>query len=776
MSVAPSSAPLQNSRPGGALDAADHGRLHKWLPITAWARSYRRRWLRPDVVAALTVIGLLVPESMAYAQIAGVPPQAGLYATLAGLAVYGVLGTSRQLICSPTSTAAIMAAAVVAAHGARSPAQAVTLVSLVAALVGLFMVIAGVARLGFISAFLSRPVITGYVTGLALTIVARQVPKLLGLHVPTSTNFFRLVWTDLTHLDETSLTTAALSAVALVALFGLRRWPRVPGALAVLLLGVAAAAVLDLSVHGVAMVGSIPSGVPLPAVPSLNAGQAFGLLVSVAGIAIVVYAEALGGARTFAVRHSYEIDANQELVALGVANVGSGAFGGIVVSGGLSASALSDTSGAQSQLTGLIGAGVLLVLVLTVTRVGHDLPEAILGAVVVSAVWGLIDVKTLRRFAGVRGIDAVPALTALVGVLVLGVLPGLGIAVGLSLAILIYRSSRPHAAVLGRVPDSKTYSDMSRHPENETFPGLLVFRLDGQLFFANAGFAVDRLNELLTVAHPAPRVVIWNMESTTDLDVTAAETLLRLAHNLRDSGRDLVFARVGSSVIDVFRRAGLFELLGEDHFFLTVDAAVQDCLHSRLAVVAALEAQLKEATAACRLARQVAKGKVASREARKRIAEIEERGEAMRGELVARLSGVLVAPIDREDLFRLSRSIQDVLDNLRDFIREWELYGVETVGKFGSLLDATAGGIADLQLAVQAVADDPSDVMVALASKQSAEEIRRLYDVELARLFRGKLTMDIVKCRELMRRLDVVGLRLNEAADRLSDAAVKRWA
>ena len=255
-------------------------------------------------------------------------------------------------------------------------------------------------------------------------------------------------------------------------------------------------------------------------------------------------------------------------------------------------------------------------------------------------------------------------------------LPGLGIAVGLSLAILIYRGSRPHAAVLGRVPNEKTYSDVVRHPENVTFPGLLIFRLDGQLFFANAGFVVDRLNELLSVMRPTPRVVIWNLESTTDLDVTAAEALIRLVHDLRDSGRDLVFARVGSSVLDVFRRSGLLGLLGEDHFFLTVDGAVRDCLHSRLAVIATLEAQLTEAAAACRLARSVAEGRVTSGDARLQIAEIEHRGDTMRAELVTRLAGVLVAPIDREDLFRLSRSIDDVLDNLRDFVHEWDLYGV----------------------------------------------------------------------------------------------------
>lgn len=771
-----SAAHAQNSQPGGASRVAPRARLHRWLPITAWASDYHRRWLRDDAIAALTVIGLLVPECMAYAQIAGVPPAAGLYATLAGLVIYALFGTSRQLVCSPTSTAAIMTAAVVAAHGASSPAQAAELVAMVAILVGLFSLAAGIARLGFISEFLARPVVSGYVTGLALTIIARQVPKLLGLHVPTSANFLRLAWTDLTHLGETSLVTALVSAIALVLLFAVRRRPRIPKALIVLMLGIAAAAALHLGAHGVAMVGTIPSGLPAPRLPNVHAADVLSLFPSAAGIAIVVYAEAFSGARTFAVRHSYEIDANQELVALGLANIGSGAFGGIVVSGGLSGSALSDSSGARSQVTGLIGAAVMLVAVFFVARVGHDLPEAILGAVVVRAVWGLIDVKELRWFSSVRAADVAPALAALVGVLALGVLPGLGIAVGLSLAILIYRGSRPHAAVLGRVPNEKTYSDVVRHPENVTFPGLLIFRLDGQLFFANAGFVVDRLNELLSVMRPTPRVVIWNLESTTDLDVTAAEALIRLVHDLRDSGRDLVFARVGSSVLDVFRRSGLLGLLGEDHFFLTVDGAVRDCLHSRLAVIATLEAQLTEAAAACRLARSVAEGRVTSGDARLQIAEIEHRGDTMRAELVTRLAGVLVAPIDREDLFRLSRSIDDVLDNLRDFVRAWDLYGFEEADGFVGLLDAAASGIGDLQLAVQAIAKDPKDMKTALATRKSANEIRRLYDVELGRLFRGEPTMEVVKCRELLRRLDVVGLRLNEAADRLSDAAIKRWA
>jgi len=749
--------------------------LHRWLPVTSWAGGYRRRWLRSDAVAGLTVIGLLVPSSMAYAQIAGVPPAAGLYATLAGLLVYGLFGTSRQLACSPTSTAAIMTAAVVAAHGATAPEEALALVAAVAVLVGLLSLAAGAARLGFISEFLARPVISGYISGLALTIIAGQVPRLIGVQPPMSADFLHFVWYDLTHLGDAQAATVVLSVVALFLLFALRRRPRLPEALIVLVLGIAAAVAFDLEARGVAMVGTIPSGLPGLDLPSVGGTELLGLLPSAAGIAIIVYAEALSGARTFAVQHSYRIDADQELVALGLANIGSGALGGVVVSGGLSGSALNESSGARTQLAGLIGAALMVVVLLVATRVGNDLPQAILGAIVVRAVWGLIDVHALRRFAGIRAVDVLPALAALVGVLVLGVLPGLGVAVGLSLAILIYRASRPHAALLGRVPDERTYSDLARHPENETLPGLLLYRIDGQLFFANAGFAIDRLNELLSVTQPPPRVVIWNVESTTDMDVTAAESLVRLAHDLRASGRDLVFARAGSAVLDVFRRVGLVDLLGEDHFFLTVDGAVESCLQGRLAVIAALEGQLAAAADACRLARSVVRGEVDSAKARRSVAAIERRGDTMRSALVSRLAGVLAAPIDREDLFRLSRSIDDVLDNLRDFVRQWDLYGFEKRSAFVDLLDAAARAVDDLRSAVQAVAKDPGDMRCALTAKKSANEIRGLYGRELGRLFGGELTMEVVKRRECLRRLDVVGLRLNEAADRLADAIVKRW-
>jgi len=574
-------------RPGGANGPRPGGRrlrgfLARRLPITTWLPVYHGTWFRGDAVAALTVIGLLLPEAMAYAQLAGAPPKAGLYATLAGLILYAVFGTSRQTVCSPTSTAAIMTAAAVASVGPRSPAETMALVAGVALLTGAISLIAGAARLGFIASFLSRPVVTGYLCGLALIIIVRQMPKLLGVVVTADGGFFHQLWNDFKSLGSVSAWTLVISCVALALLFGLRRLlPRLPAALLALGVGILAAVAFRLGSHGVALVGTIPAALPTPRLPQLSLADVLQLAPGAAGIAVVVFAEALSGARTFATRHRYDIDADQELIALGVANLGAGVVGGIAVSGGITGSALNDASGARSQLSSLLAAAVMLLTLLVLTPVFRHLPQAVLGAIVVRAVWGLIDLRELRRYARVRPIDLVLALAALFAVLGLGVLPGLGAAVGLSLLVLIYRSSRPHAAVLGRVPGERTYTDLARHPENEQFPGLLIFRLDAQLFFANAGFAHDRLSALVTAAEPPPRVVLWDLEVTTDLDITSADMLRRTEQELRAGGTDLMFARVRDPVRDMFRRSGLLRLVGEDQLFLTVDDGVQHFLAQR---------------------------------------------------------------------------------------------------------------------------------------------------------------------------------------------------
>jgi SulP family sulfate permease len=553
--------------------------LTRRLPITAWLPAYRAPWLRADALAGLTVMGLLLPEAMAYAQLAGAPPVAGLYATLAGLVLYAVFGTSRQIICSPTSTAAIMTAAAVASMGPHSAGQTIALVAGVALLTGIISVVAGVARLGFIASFISLPVASGYLFGLALIIIVRQVPKLLGIVVPSNRGFFGMLWRELTGLGRISGWTLLVSCVALALLFGLRRWrPHWPAALLALALGILAGFAFNHDSHGVALVGTIPAGLPTPHLPGLSFADIARLAPSAAGITVVVFAEALSGARTFATRHRYDIDPNQELIALGTANLGAGALGGMPVSGGVSGSALNDASGARTEVSSLLAAAVMLVTLLVLTPIFRDLPEAVLGAIVVRAVWGLLNVRELRRYGRARAIDLGLALVALLAVVGLGVLTGLGAAVALSLLVLIYRSSRPHAAVLGRVPGERTYTDLARHPENEQFPGLLIFRLDAQLFFANAGFAHDRLSALVTAAEPPPAVVLWDLEVTTDLDITSADMLRRTEQELRAGGTDLMFARVRDPVRDTFRRSGLLRIVGEDHVFLTVDDGVQHFL------------------------------------------------------------------------------------------------------------------------------------------------------------------------------------------------------
>ncbi len=326
------------------------------------------------------------------------------------------------------------------------------------------------------------------------------------------------------------------------------------------------------------MTEGVPRSLPLPTLPHVRASDLLDLLPTAGAIAVVVYAEALAGGRSFGARHRYLIDPNQELIALGVSNLGAGLLGGMPVGGGLSASAANDTAGGRTSLAALIAAALLVATVLLAAPAFAYLPQAVLGAVVVRAVWSLIDLGELSRYRHVRTMDFGLALCALLAVLLFGVLVGLAAAVGLSLAALVVRASRPRTAVLGRVPGERTYTDVARHPENEQFPGLLIFRLDSQLFFANAGVAYDRLKALVAAAEPLPVMIIWDLEVTAELDVTAVDMLLRLLKELRIAGIDLAFARVRDSVRDTFGRAGLLHLLGEDHLFLTIDEGVQEYL------------------------------------------------------------------------------------------------------------------------------------------------------------------------------------------------------
>jgi len=553
------------------------------LPIRDWLPHYERRWLRPDVVAAAAVWAVLVPEGMAYASLAGLPPETGLFAALAPLLVYAVLGTCRQLTVGPSSAIAAYSAAAVAPLALGDSGRFIALSALLALLVGVLLLAAGLARAGFIADFFARPVLTGFVAGLALVIGVGQLYKLFGVE-SGGTSFFGKLEVLVRQLGDTDLVTLAIGVAALAIIFALRAYaPKVPAMLVAVMLGIVAVSVLGLQDHGVAIVGEIPDGLPRPAFPSFSLGDITKLLPDAAALALIAFAESIAGARAFAAKHGYEVNADQELVALGVSNLGAGLLQGFAVDASLSRSAVADSSGVKSQLSGIILFAFLVVTMLLLMPLFHDLPEAVLGAIVIAAVAHLVDMGALRRLRGADQTDFLLALLCFAGVLVFGLLVGLAVAVIVSLLALVFRAYRPSSAVLGRAPEAHAdealrYRGVDDNPDYETFPGLVILRIDGELFFANARWFRDTVRSHVREQTSPVREVLVHAGAVPHLDTTAAAMLKELLAELDDSDVELDFARVTASLHEDLKRNGIVTLVGEEHFHDTVAAGVADFL------------------------------------------------------------------------------------------------------------------------------------------------------------------------------------------------------
>ena len=536
------------------------------LPLFSSLGGYDRRWLRGDVVAGMTVWAVLVPEALAYASIAGVSPVVGLYAAPGALLLYAAFGSSRHLVVGPMSATAALSAAAVADVATQGSSGFLAHTTALAITTGLLAVGAGLLRLGFLASFISEPVLKGFIIGLALTIVAGQLPALLGVEGGGG-DFFEKLWDLLGRLGQASATTVAVGLASLVLVLGLRRYlPLVPGSLVAVLLGILAVWLLDLDAHGVEIVGQIDSGLPALGPPDVAAADYLALAPAAAGVMLVGFAEGLGAAKTYAARAHYEVDANRELLGPGTANLASGLSSGMVVNGSLSKTAVNGSAGARSQISGLVVAALTILTLLFLTGLFENLPEATLAAVVIAAVIELVDIPALtalyrvatRQLRGIYGIAARPdflaAVAALAGVLVFDTLPGLFIGIAVSLLLLLYRASRPHVAVLGQVPGMPgQYGDVLRHPENEQPPGVALLRVQGGLFFANADTVRDAIRA--HAAEPGTRAVVLDAETAPFIDVSAARMLIEVATDLRRSGVELVIARDVGQVRDVLRRA-----------------------------------------------------------------------------------------------------------------------------------------------------------------------------------------------------------------------------
>jgi SulP family sulfate permease len=555
----------------------------RYVPILSWLPRYDRSWLRFDVIAGLTLWGLVVPEGMAYAGIAGLPPQVGLYTLVVSLLVYALLGTSRHLCVGGTSaTAALLASSVAAALVASAFATASdphTYQAYAAAFVlvtGLVFLLAGIARLGFITQFLSKPVMDGFIVGLAAFVTVGQLNKLFGVEKPEGNTIEKLVGI-VREIPDASITTLAVGALALAALAVLPRLSRrLPAGLIVLFGAIALSTALDLEGRGVEVVGTLPQGLPTPAIPAVPLADYLAMVLPAIGVLLVAYSEALGVAREFAEKHGYEVDADQELNAYAVVNLGSGLFGGMLAAGGMSGSAVKEGAGARTQVANLVAWGATIVTLLFLTPLFASLPEAVLAALIIHAVWHILASRKLLTLRREAPMEVWFGLLALAGVLFIDVLEGMMIGLLASLAFVLYRSSRPHISSLGRVPGAVgAYSDLARHPENAPVPGVLIVRLDAPMYYANALTARDRVKATIRETTPPPRAVIFDAEGQDDLDVTSAHVLTGLVTELRRTGLMVAFANVHAPVLERAGETGLLEAAGDGRVFPTVDAAVR---------------------------------------------------------------------------------------------------------------------------------------------------------------------------------------------------------
>ncbi|MEI8333099.1 MAG: sulfate permease [Chloroflexota bacterium] len=551
----------------------------RWLPGVATLRTYRRGWLRGDIVAGLILSTLLVPAGMGYAEAAGLPAITGLYATIVPLIAYAVFGPSRILVLGPDSALAALIAATILPMAAGDPERAIALAGMLGILTGLLCIAAGLARFGFLTDLLSKPVRVGYMNGIALTVIVSQLPKLCGFSVDSEGVIAGFIEFCRKLLDGAAVPQAVVIGISGIAIIlGLKRVaPRFPGVLVAVVLATVAVSVLGLA-DIVRVVGAIPRGIPLPSIPAVQLADIGPLFVGAIGIALISFADTSVLSRTFAARNGYRVDPNREVTALGIANVAGGLFQGFPVSSSASRTPVAESAGARTQLTGVVGAAVIAALLLVAPDLLRNMPQAALAAVVITAVLGLFDFRSIGRFSRVRRSDAAVSIASFLGVAILGVLPGIALAVVLSLLDFIRRAWQPHDAVLGRAEGVKGYHDTQRYPHARQIPGLLLYRWDAPLFFANADTFRERIVELVDAAEPPIRWVVVAAEPITDVDTTAAEAIAELDTELERRGVELAFAEMKDPVKDRLQRYGLKATIGREYFFPTLGVAVHEFL------------------------------------------------------------------------------------------------------------------------------------------------------------------------------------------------------
>ena len=546
------------------------------LPILTWAPQYERKNLRSDLAAGVTVGAMLVPQAMAYALLAGLPPEVGLYAATIPVIIYALFGTSRQLAVGPVAIVSLLTATALAPLVEEGSSGYLAAAALLAIMVGVMHIVLGAGRLGFLVNFLSHSVLVGFTAAAAVIIGFSQTKHILGISIERKDHFYETVGEVGSNAGDANATTLLIGGLALVALYAMKRFtPRVPAALVVVVASILAVELFDLESRGVKVVGDIPDSLPAFGFPEVDGSLLGSLIPTALVITLVGFMESIAVAKVYARRHRYELEPNSELIGLGAANVASGFFGGYPVTGGFSRTAVNDTAGARTPLASIITAIIVLSTIAFLTPLLTSLPNAALGAIIVMAIIGLIDIKEMRHIAFVKRSDLISLVVAFVATLALGIELGIGVAVVASMLVVFARLSRPHTAVLGRIGDTTTYRNIERYPEARTIDGVRVVRIDAALSFVNATNIKRLLVEQASAIEAAPRALVLDASGINDIDATGAEMLDEVIGELREKGVNLHLADVKGPVRDVLRRSGAW-----DHTDIDVHASTAEAINA----------------------------------------------------------------------------------------------------------------------------------------------------------------------------------------------------
>ena len=552
----------------------------RWVPGFLTLRQYQPSWLRHDIVAGLVMTTMLVPVGIAYAEASGLPGINGLYATIVPLLAYALFGPSRILVLGPDSALAAVILAVVLPLSSGDPQRAVALGGMMAIVSGVVCVAAGLARLGFITELLSKPIRYGYMNGIALTVILSQIPKLFGFSVSADGPLRQMlgivekVWEG-----STNVTVLAIGGSCLALILVLKRWPRLPGMLIAVAAATIVVAVLDLASRaGVSVLGPLPQGLPAPRIPLAPLDSLVPILTGGLAVALVSFADTSVLSRTYAARLRTPVDPNQEMVGLGLANVAAALFQGFPISSSSSRTPVAEAAGAKTQLTGVVGALAIALLLLFAPALLQDLPNTALAAIVIASAIGLIEVSDLRRIYRIQRWEFWLSMACFAGVAVFGAIPGIVLAIVIAVIEFLWDGWRPHSAVLGHVEHVKGYHDITRYPNAHLIPGLVLFRWDAPLFFANAEFFHDRVLDAVASSPTPVRWLVVAAEPVTSIDVTAADAVSELDDTLHAAGIEMRFAEMKDPVKDKLKRFGLFTHFGEQSFFATIEEAVSGYL------------------------------------------------------------------------------------------------------------------------------------------------------------------------------------------------------